>query len=144
MRLRPKLLRKASNMANCYCGRKTMKWSSGSRRFFVGVRACREHSQEHKLGWTYGRILRGRLLGGILYLKFAFCLGHPKGGQPVPHPGFEKQRCPTIVRRYLGGPGPPSSADLGGPGGPGRNKKYILLKASKSQPRKLGWTYDRF
>ena len=34
-----------------------------------------------------------------------------------------------------GGPGPPFPADLGGPGGPGRNKKYIFLKASESQPR---------
>ena len=40
-----------------------------------------------------------------------------------------------VFRRYLGGPGPPFPAEFGGPGGPGRNKKYIFLKASKSQPR---------
>ncbi len=46
--------------------------------------------------------LRGWLLEGILYWKLAFCIGHPKGDQPVPHTGFENQRCPGAVRRYLG------------------------------------------
>ncbi len=66
-----------------------------------------------------------------------FCHGHPEGGQPVPHPGFENQRFPKAVRRYLGGPGPPFPADLGDPGGgPGRNKTYLFSIASKNQPRK--------
>ena len=64
------------------------------------------------------KFIRGWLLGGILYLKFAFCPGHPEGGQPVPHPGFENQRFLGAVRRFLGGPGPPFLADLGDSGGP--------------------------
>ncbi len=50
-----------------------------------------------------------------------FCLGHPKGGQPVPRPGFENPRFPGAVRRYLGGPGPPFPADFGDSGVSGRN-----------------------
>ncbi len=50
-----------------------------------------------------------------------FCSGHPEGGQPVPHPGFENHQFLIAFRRYLGGPGRPFPADLGGSGGPGRN-----------------------
>ncbi len=63
----------------------------------------------------------GWFLEGILYCKLAFCFGHPDGGQPAPHPGFENQRFPGVARRQLGGPGPPFPADLGDSGGSGRN-----------------------
>ena len=60
--------------------------------------------------------------GRYFILELAFCPGHPKGGQPVPHPGFENQQFPEVVRRYLGGPGPPFPPDLVDSGGPGRNE----------------------
>ncbi len=44
--------------------------------------------------------------------KLAFRLGHLEGAQPAPHPDLE--RFPRTVRRYLGFPGPPFPADLGG------------------------------
>jgi hypothetical protein len=68
--------------------------------------------------------------------------GRPGGGSGIPcsfgNLGFWADAVPDlggVVRRYLGGPGPPFRADFGGFRGSGRKSKPRFVLASKSQPR---------
>ncbi len=56
----------------------------------------------HELGTAFVDVAGVRKVSNR---KLTFYAGHLEGGQPVPHPDFEK--------RYLGGLGPPFPADLG-------------------------------
>ncbi len=81
--------------------------------------------------------IRGWLLRGVFYCQLAFCLGHPEGCQPVPHPDHENPRFliwGVLGRRFQlieGPPGVRPELAIGGWGseilyGPPRNREIVI------------------
>ncbi len=58
-----------------------------------------------------------------------FCPGHPKGAQPVPHPGFQNQRFPSGCPTISGGSGAPFPCRFGRFRGSGPEFKIYIFKS---------------